>query len=495
MMEDAKVDGGGTALEQELSERLDQLLDFYAFLIQANGLMARVDDIDKLYCDICELGIHLDRRLVLAWVGIVSPDEDAVRVVASAGPARGYLTDIRVLNVPTDARGRGPTGLALREGRCVIVNRFQEDPLTVPWREQARNFGIAASASIPLRRKGQVFGALMLYAGVPDVFDERIASELDVLSQSMSYAVDAAEEHVARQRAEAELRDSLAEQRALNHQLETAQNQLLQAEKMASLGQLAAGVAHEINNPIGFVNSNLGTLANYMTNIFSFVDTCAEAMKAASHPADFTSIAAARQGLDIDFLRSDIQALIDESKTGLERVRKIVQDLKDFTRPGETAWQWADINGGIESTLNVVSNELKYKCEVVRNFGDLPRVHCMPSQINQVFMSLLINAGQAIATQGKITITTACSGAAAVRIVIADTGVGIAPENLKRIFEPFYTTKPVGTGTGLGLSQAWGIVQRHGGTIEVASQPGRGTAFTITLPRDPAAAQTWETKA
>lgn len=287
---------------------------------------------------------------------------------------------------------------------------------------------------------------------------------------------------VRKKRYERELADNLTQQRALNRQLEAAHRQLLQSEKMASIGQLAAGVAHELNNPIGFVNSNLGTLDSYLGDLFLILDAYAAAE--AAFGVDCPSLERA-QGLkrdkDYDFLRSDIRQLLGESREGLARVARIVKDLKDFARAGEVTMQWADLRAGLESTLNIVWNELKYKCEVVKHYAELPPVWCEPSQLNQVFMNLLINAGQAIAEKGVITLATGRQGDA-VFVAIGDTGCGIDADNLKRIFDPFFTTKPVGQGTGLGLSLTYGIVQKHGGRIDVDSTPGRGTTFTLWLP-------------
>ena len=254
---------------------------------------------------------------------------------------------------------------------------------------------------------------------------------------------------------------------------------------MASIGQLAAGVAHEINNPIGFVGSNLGTLTGYLQDIFSIIAAYERAEALAGNDAAFEEARSLRQKLDYDYLKEDIAGLLGESKDGLARVRKIVQDLKGFSHVSDTVWEWADIHQGLDSTLNMVWNELKYHCTVSKNYGPLPKIRCLPSQLNQVFMNLLVNAGQAIADKGEITITTECVGDAAVRVSIGDTGAGIAPEALARVFDPFFTTKPVGKGTGLGLSLAWGIVERHGGKIEVASEVGKGTTFAVTLPVEP----------
>lgn len=277
-----------------------------------------------------------------------------------------------------------------------------------------------------------------------------------------------------------ELTREREEQRVLIRQLEEAHNQLLQSEKLASIGQLAAGVAHEINNPIGFVTSNLGTLKTYVDDLLALLDAYLAAES--ELPQDLRErIATIRERVDVDYLRRDVTELVDESIDGTQRVRKIVQDLRDFSRTGETSWQLADLHAGIESTLNVVQNELKYKAEVIREFGELPMIECLPSQLNQVFLNLLLNAAQAIPEHGRITIRTDCTGEF-VRVAISDTGTGIPPEIRSRIFDPFFTTKPVGKGTGLGLSVSYGIVERHRGRIEVDSEPGRGSVFTVFLP-------------
>ncbi|PPK74890.1 PAS domain S-box-containing protein [Methylobacter tundripaludum] len=266
-------------------------------------------------------------------------------------------------------------------------------------------------------------------------------------------------------------------------QLAEAKSQLLQSEKMATIGQLAAGVAHELNNPIAFVYSNLGTFESYVKDILEITAACQTGL----HHDDLANVIALQAEKNFEYLKSDIFELITESKDGITRMRKIVEDLKNFSRVGEPDWQSADLQKGLESTLNIVWNELKYKCLVTKNYSDdLPQIRCIASQLNQVFMNLLVNAGHAIERKGEITITTrVCpSDNTAIQVLIADTGAGIPPENLKRIFDPFFTTKPVGQGTGLGLSITWGIIAKHHGTIEVDSTVGVGSTFTITLPVD-----------
>jgi signal transduction histidine kinase len=268
-------------------------------------------------------------------------------------------------------------------------------------------------------------------------------------------------------------------------ELEAAQSQLMQSERMASIGQLAAGVAHEINNPVGFVNSNLGSLKAYVDKLLQLLAVYEQAESGLSAEA-LRTVQATKDEVDLAFLRTDLADLLAESLDGLQRVTRIVQDLKNFSHPDESERQLADLEAGLESTLRVVWNELKYKATVDKEFAGLPQVVCHPLQLNQVFMNLLVNAGQAIEGKGRITVRTGFDDAW-VWVEVADTGKGIPPANLARIFDPFFTTKPVGKGTGLGLSMAYGIVKKHGGRIEVESELGLGSTFRVWLPRHPVA--------
>ncbi|CAD5369270.1 putative Histidine kinase [Rubrivivax sp. A210] len=269
----------------------------------------------------------------------------------------------------------------------------------------------------------------------------------------------------------------------LNAQLKQAQAQLLQSEKMASIGQLAAGIAHEINNPVGYVKSNLNALQKYVADFETLLDAYGVAeTRQAEGAAAFAEVHRIAREIDIGYERSDIDALLAESVAGLERVAKIVLDLKNFARAEHDAeWAEEDLHKGLESTLNVIWNQIKYHCEVKRAYGELPPVPCVLPQLNQVFMNLLINAAQSITGQGCITIATGSAGDEA-WVEIADTGRGIAHEHLPRIFDPFFTTKAVGSGTGLGLSISYNIVRKHHGRIEVDSAPGQGSRFRIWLP-------------
>lgn len=268
-----------------------------------------------------------------------------------------------------------------------------------------------------------------------------------------------------------------------NKQLKQAQNQLLQSEKMAAIGLLAAGVAHEINNPVGYVNSNLGTLEKYLADIFIVMDKfeAAEALMGVDNPL-LEELRQFKAKIDLAYIREDTKALIAESHQGLERVKGIILDLKEFSHAdSDDQWVWADVHQGLDSTLNVVWNELKYKCEIVREYGTLPNIYCLPSQLSQVFMDLLINAAQAIEVRGKITLRSGQEGDR-IWVEVTDTGQGIPPENFSRLFDPFFTTKPVGIGTGLGLSVSYTIIEKHHGKIEVQSEVGKGSTFRVWLP-------------
>lgn len=286
-----------------------------------------------------------------------------------------------------------------------------------------------------------------------------------------------------REAAEAELLRRNAELTELNAKLSMAQEQLVQSEKLASIGQLAAGVAHEINNPIGYIFSNFGTLEHYLANLLEIITVYEDAEGAIASSDVVAKLKAMREHMELGFLKDDIPVLMLESKEGIVRVRKIVQDLKDFSRVDTPQqWLWADLHQGIDSTLNIVNNEVKYRADIIKEYGSIPEIECLPSQLNQVIMNMVVNAAHAIGTQrGKITIRTGVEGDQ-VWIEVSDTGSGIAKENLSRIFDPFFTTKPVGKGTGLGLSLSYGIVQKHQGRIDVDSELGKGTTFRIVLP-------------
>jgi signal transduction histidine kinase/CheY-like chemotaxis protein len=254
------------------------------------------------------------------------------------------------------------------------------------------------------------------------------------------------------------------ELQAANDELGAAQAKMLQQEKMASIGQLAAGIAHEINNPMSFIISNLMTLEGYNRKLGEFI---------AGYPA--------QGGLDMGFIGSDISSIVEESLSGARRVQKIVQDLRIFSAVDTPGSATVDVTACINATIEVLGDQLRSKAEIEKDFGDIPRARCAADRLNLVFMSVLLNAAQAIGGHGRIFIRTWMADGA-IKASIEDTGIGIPSDKLGRIFDPFYTTKDVGKGLGLGLTIAYDIVRGCGGDIAVQSEVGVGTCVTITLP-------------
>ncbi|MBU0965272.1 MAG: response regulator [Proteobacteria bacterium] len=262
--------------------------------------------------------------------------------------------------------------------------------------------------------------------------------------------------------------------------LKASQEQLLHQEKLATIGHLAAGVAHEINNPTGYIGSNLGTLTKYMGRITEYIHLL-DGYCSTLPPDKSAELAQARKNSKIDFLVEDSKDILNECLEGVGRIKKIVEGLKTFSRKDQNTSCLANVNDCLENALTVAWNELKYKATVEKDYGDIPLIRCYPNQLAQVFMNLLVNAAHAIANQGTIRIRTFTENDLIV-VSIADTGCGISPENQTKIFAPFFTTKEAGVGTGLGLSIITEIVARHGGAISVESEVGKGSTFTINIP-------------
>ena len=269
-------------------------------------------------------------------------------------------------------------------------------------------------------------------------------------------------------------------------ELKSAQSQLVHSEKMASIGQLAAGVAHEINNPLGYVNSNLNSLKGYIDELAGFIkemdklllESCQNNSVQQETPVLSNQL---RKKYDVEFILSDTKELIVECLFGMEKVKKIIQSLKNFSHIGEEKRLKSDINKCINESILIVWNELKYHCEIKKELAKLPKTYCYANQLNQVFMNLLINAGHAIKENGLIVVSSSCN-LNTIFIQFKDNGSGIDKSHLSQLFNPFFTTKPVGQGTGLGLSISYGIIENHGGKIEVESELGVGTCFKIQLP-------------
>lgn len=263
--------------------------------------------------------------------------------------------------------------------------------------------------------------------------------------------------------------------------LQQMQGQIVQQEKMASIGQLAAGVAHEINNPMGFITSNLTSLGKYAGRLDEYIAAMHQSIAECHNHPGTVELDKIRQKLKVDYIISDICELVNESLEGANRVRRIVQDLKSFSRVDQAECCRTNLNEALETTINIAWNELKYIATLDKKLGEIPDIVCYPQQLNQVFLNLLVNAAQAMEKQGNIKVCT-WSVDDSVFVSVADTGKGMPEEIARRIFEPFFTTKEAGKGTGLGLSISAEIVRKHGGEISVNSEAGVGTTFTVRLP-------------
>ena len=314
-----------------------------------------------------------------------------------------------------------------------------------------------------------------------ELFHERSGRSYDIIIFAIEDASGVIG-HVVSINDTTDLRATTQELEKAYAELKEAQLQIFQQEKMASIGQLAAGVAHEINNPMGFISSNLGTLNKYVDRLAEFIGATDQAMGACAGSAESEKLKEVRKRLKVDFIIDDSRELIAESQDGAGRVRRIVQDLKSFSRVDQAECALINLNEALETTINIAWNEIKYVATLDRDFSDIPQIKCHPQQLNQVFLNLLVNAAHAIGeNQGVITVRT-WSGEESVFVSVADSGCGIPDEIQQRIFEPFFTTKEVGKGTGLGLSISYDIIRKHGGEITVASELGCGSTFTVRLP-------------
>lgn len=401
------------------------------------------------------------------------------------------LADLIISGVNDDVVGVYYRGKFKRS--ILIPNAYEAEDFFPRLGESGR--WLSFSAAPLYNAEGMVIGAIQTLQDITerkllekDLHKTHIDLEhlVAIRTAQLTLANDRLEDDIRRrEKAESELLRRNAELEELNAKLSAAQAQLMQSEKLASIGQLAAGVAHEINNPIGYIFSNFSTLDTYIAGLFDMLAAYEEAESDLRSPQVLEQLKATRKRVELEFLKEDIPGLMSESKEGITRVRKIVQDLKDFSHAdANQEWQWINLHRGIDSTLNIVNNEVKYKADIVKEYGSIPEIECIPSLINQVVMNMVVNASHAIGPErGTITIRTGvAAGQDHVWIEVADTGSGISKENLAHIFDPFFTTKPVGQGTGLGLSLSYGIVQKHQGRIDVESELGTGTTFRITLP-------------
>jgi two-component system, NtrC family, sensor kinase len=393
------------------------------------------------------------RNLFAEWLG----ETYECRTAASADEALEYLAGQPCALVISDMMMPGRNGVELLRD---VTTRYPETA-----------FIMVSGVDRPQR----VRDALRVGA-----FDYLIKPcELDVLTLSVEHALERrALQRTARiyktdlEKQNIELAKSKAE-------LERLQAQLVQSEKMASLGQLAAGVAHELNNPAGFIYGNMDILAGYLKSLEILFDAWDSIKLSSEYPSSLDAI---ETKINYTTLRRELSMILADCREGAERICDVVKNLRLFSRLDEAEFKSVDVNEGISSTLRLLSQYYSAGSILLeKHYGNLPLVDCYASQLNQVWMNLLVNAAQAVGDSGKVAIETKLEGDNIV-VVIADNGSGISDEQISKIFDPFFTTKPVGVGTGLGLSTSYGIVEKHCGTISVQSKLDQGTTFTVRIP-------------
>jgi signal transduction histidine kinase len=406
---------------------------------------------------------------------------------ASHGDTLGYFDTVRTSDKEIP-EGRGPTGTAIRERRIVINNNILTDPAMLPWREQALRNGFNSSACFPIGLPSGAVAGLTLYSTECDFFSADEEQLLVEIGADISYALEFvdAQELLHRQQQQLEQLNEELEERVAQEVKRSRDKDraLLHLEKMASIGQLAAGAAHEINNPIAFINGNLNTLAHYYDQMVRYDRFLLEHVVGELSPGTRELMEGSRTSLDLEYLLTDGVDLLHETIDGVNRVAKIVQDLKSFCRGDTQVQELMSLNSCLDRTLTIVGNELKYVAFVRKEYGLVPEILCNTGQLNQVFLNLLVNAGHAITPPGEIVLRS-WHDDFFVYASVSDDGAGIPEEIRERLFEPFFTTKEEGKGTGLGLSISYDIVKSHDGEILVESEVGVGTTFTVKLPRTP----------
>ena len=471
----------------ELETRIEQL----SLLTDLSAAVSATLDPEKIYDQTLT---RLVQRMAYqrAQLFLVDHRRRVLRGHRMAGADPG-VTLFDGVELPLDAE-TSASGRAAVTGEAVVVNDV--DQATIPiHRDLVRTYEVKSFIATPLRVRDRVLGVLAVTAADTNRFHQGDVDLLAAVANQVALAIDKAEsfqtieelsrslEDKVRVRTE-QLRVTNEELRGAYRDLQATQLQLIQREKMASVGQLVAGVAHELNNPIGFISSNVATLTDFVRRLRGMLEIYQEAPLP---EADRERIEARRRELQVDYALKYLDSMLAGIREGADRTRKIVGDLRVFARTPDDVWQTIDLHEDLESSLTLLNHLVKDRITVVRDYGELGAVECVRSQIDQVFLNVLANAAQAIPGPGTITIETRAEGGIAV-IRIADTGPGIPPGTIGRVFDPFFTTKPVGEGTGLGLSISYEIVTKHGGEIRAESPPDGGAAFTIRLPMTRAAA-------
>lgn len=439
--------------------------------------LSKLSWIEELYAlsQTAAAATDLDEALVAMLKHIAEGFAAGSGTLALMLEAEQVLEIVAGTDLPADAigqkvpLGRGVLGRVAVERQPVLINGQLDVSKTSRPSTGSKRKIPTSSMCWPLRVKGKLIGVMSMNRfEMHAPFEDRDLQRGSIMVNMLALVIENLRLHIEQQHRIERLSQLNRQLEETNRRLAQTQAQLVQSEKMASIGQLAAGVAHEINNPIGYVTSNLSTLEGYARELLQRLHDTRGLDKAAQ---------------DIE---EDLSALVGETREGLERVRSIVQNLREFSSVDvQEQWERSDVSVWVRSAVEAVRSELSAaEASVQCGCEPLPPVNCLPSQLQQAFRHLLINAAQAIRPGGAIAVRTG-QGDGRVWVEVEDDGVGMAPEVQKRIFEPFFTTRPVGSGTGLGLSLAYSIAQKHGGAIDVTSEPGRGSRFRVWLPVHP----------
>ncbi|MCC5645182.1 GAF domain-containing protein [Nostoc sp. CHAB 5824] len=469
--------------------------------VLAKELLERYQEID-LFEDIStQLTTSLDTRqiaqLVLqelsqliessaGMILLLSPDATAFEIIAEFGVFFDHSQP---------EPGKGIIGNIVQSNRAELVNDVQADPRL----EEQKN--VSAMICVPLRAKERVLGAIAIGTPKTDSYKAEHLKLVSIFASQTAIAIDKAVLYEQSIQAAVQAKAQTQKLQQALHELQLAQTKLIQSEKMSSLGQLIAGVAHEINNPVNFICGNLKYVAEYAQDLLHLLENYQKFLPIA--PPELES---ELDNIDLEFIMEDLPKLLDSMKLGTSRIVEIVQSLKNFSRHDEAEMKAVNIHDGIDGTLMILHHRLKAdvrrpKVEIVKDYAKLPLIECYPGQLNQVFMNVLANAIDALEEgmsneeifppSAQISIRTEVLDNQWVVIRIADNGPGMKEEVIRRIYDPFFTTKDIGKGTGLGMAISYQIVvDKHGGMLKCRSQPGEGTEFWIQIPVNRALANT-----
>lgn len=484
---------GLICLARDISDRkraeqalMDQL-GLAAFRVDVDASLSRSDDLQSMLSECTDAMVdHLDAAFARIW--LFNAEANMLELQASSG-LYTHL-DGPHARVPV---GRFKIGLIAAERLPHLTNTVLEDP-RVGDKAWAKREGMVAFAGYPLLVQDQLLGVMAMFTRQP--LNPSTLDALAFVSQEIALGIQRKQTETALRQSETQLREKAQQLELTLWELKETQTQIIQSEKMSSLGQLVAGVAHEINNPVNFIYGNLNHANEYTQDLLGLLEIYQQ-----HYPQPAAEVTAEAEAIDLDFLITDLPKLLSSMKVGADRIRQIVVSLRNFSRMDESEMKEVDLHEGIDSTLMILQHRLKAGHEhpaikLIKEYGDIPWVECYVGQLNQVFMNILSNAIDAIEERdqqrsfqeigehpSQICIRTEKSTLGRVKISIADNGPGLSQAVLQRLFEPFFTTKAVGKGTGLGMSISHQIVtEKHGGSLRCVSEVGQGAEFVIEIP-------------